>query len=492
MRALGAFHLYHPALFQKVSRFADDAQGEKSMNSEGFFHISANGGHMGWYVFMPSLKCIREVKLLVAREIIASRYDGKVNDTILGGSRTLLDEEGRPYPEKTTSHRLHLLLPRESFVHESVKEGFVRTLTDGTKLQTLSISPRIFLVDSILTVDECNELIQDSSSRFRRSQEKHYAPGFENYRTSLDGHTPQNSKVAQKLWRKVKFLTGMPDGGVEFPRLIKYDTHVSWYKGHMDYFHSYDDKPLEDLRLFVKTRSLQLAMLGDGEISELLDKHSYDRLDNTKVPMRTKVGDRLAKDLGLEQQQGDHTFNSQRLIHHFLRHSKDPVKDFSMAAVYLAQQMLETNQVSASNLANKYFTFESDYATTQSHFIEDYIPYFLKKIETNRHATILPILRAAEEGGHTSFPRSASSLGIAPAAHETIQECRRGLIVKLNAGQALLFYSRLPTGELDEKSEHAGCTVHKGVKYAVNCFTWDADLQWARRYLLMTAEELYP
>lgn len=123
--------------------------------------------------------------------------------------------------------------------------------------------------------------------------------------------------------------------------------------------------------------------------------------------------------------------------------------------------------------------------------------------------TILPILREAIRGGHTTFPHSPSvEMGIPPPyVGELIPECqqqrdndfdgsngdgggRRGLILKPKAGQALLFYNRLPTGELDPTSEHAGCSVQEGVKYAANRFTWDVDRVWAWRFQ-MKAEELY-
>ena len=114
----------------------------------------------------------------------------------------------------------------------------------------------------------------------------------------------------------------------------------------------------------------------------------------------------------------------------------------------------------------------------------------MKPVELNRHVTILPILGAAEVGGHTAFPHSTSTLGVAPADGELIDECKRGLIVKPKTGQALMFYNRLPDGSKDEKSAHAGCPPYRGVKYAANCFTWDADQAFAWRFQIR-AEEWY-
>ena len=136
-------------------------------------------------------------------------------------------------------------------------------------------------------------------------------------------------------------------------------------------------------------------------------------------------------------------------------------------------------------LAKKYFAFDET-----PPLVDDYVPFFIKRIEVNRHVTVLPILGAAVAGGHTAFPYSSSKLGIAPGVGETIEECKDGLILKPNTGQAVMFYNRLPTGELDPLSEHAGCSVQKGMKYAANCFTWDVDQRWAWRFQTK-AEDLY-
>lgn len=482
-----------PAFFAKVSRFDDDHMLKtEDMLSNHLLHISANGDHMGWYVYVPSEECLREAKQLVAREIVASMDDQHMNDLVSQvdrrGPHRLVDEEGRVYPNQTTdanSSRLHLLLPRESFVHEAVKEGFVRKLSDGTILKTISTSPRVFVVEPILSIEECNELIDASSTRFQRSGEKHYAPGFENYRTSLSGHTPRSNKVAQKLWQRVVDITAMPETGVDFPSLIKYETNVSWYKAHLDYFHTYDDKPLEDLRVFVSTRAEELVTLGEEAISDVLDANSYERFDNIQRSMDQNIGARVAKDLGLSRK--DDAFDARLLIHHHLRRSQDPMRDFSLASIHLSALLLEANGATEPmTLAEKYFAFDAP----QGLGVDDYVPYFVKRVEFNRHATVLPILGEAEKGGHTAFPFSTSTLGVAPADGETIQECKRGLILKPAAGQALLFYNRLPTGEKDERSEHAGCSVQEGLKHAANCFTWDVDQAWAWRFQ-MKAEELY-
>jgi hypothetical protein len=155
----------------------------------------------------------------------------------LRGPHRLVDEEGKAFPHDSESNRLHLLLPREAFIHEAVEEGFVRTLSDGvTKLTTLSVNhPRVFLVEPMLSHDDCQELIQIGSQTLQKSPEKHYSDEYKNYRTSWTGSTPWNSPVTRKLWNQVKFVNAMPDGGAGRPQLLKYDTNMSWYKQHHDF-----------------------------------------------------------------------------------------------------------------------------------------------------------------------------------------------------------------------------------------------------------------
>ncbi len=277
----------------------------------------------------------------------------------------------------------------------------------------------------------------------------------------------------------------METNAVEFPQLIKYETDVSWYKVHMDYFHSYDDKPLEDLRVFVETRAKELVRLNVGEVSRLLNSTSYRHFDGVEHLMKQRIASRLVDALNLPRT--DSISDDRLLIHYYLRRSDNPVREFSLAAIHLGAHLLEVNGADGDSLAlaEKYFAFDEI-----PHLVEDYVPYFVKPIEVNRHVTVLPILGAAEEGGHTAFPHSSSQMGIAPARGESIDECKSGLILKPNTGKAVMFYNRLPTGELDPLSEHAGCSVQEGVKYAANCFTWDVDQRWAWRFQ-MKAEELY-
>lgn len=86
----------------------------------------------------------------------------------------------------------------------------------------------------------------------------------------------------------------------------------------------------------------------------------------------------------------------------------------------------------------------------------------------NRFATLLLYLRVSKgPGGHTYFPFARNNLsgGTGPGSE--------GLKLKPKQGSAVVFYSMLPDGNLDERSLHAGTPVQKGEKWIANVFLWD-------------------
>jgi prolyl 4-hydroxylase len=79
----------------------------------------------------------------------------------------------------------------------------------------------------------------------------------------------------------------------------------------------------------------------------------------------------------------------------------------------------------------------------------------------NRMATFLFYLVTPEEGGETDFPLAKT------------EKSNDGLSLTLPKGSAILFYSMLPDGNLDELSLHAGLPVQKGEKSIANLWVWD-------------------
>jgi hypothetical protein len=474
---------------KRISSVSNDFRLEKDTTT---FFISANGNHEGWLVHVTNVKellpChLYMMKQLVAQKIVAeySYASDAVRQVDLRGPHRLVDEEGKAFPQETSSTRLHLLLPREAFIHQAVELGFVRTLSDGTTLTTLSLDPRVFLVDPILPQQECLELIEISSKSLSKSPEKHYSDAYKNYRTSWTGSTPSNAPLTNKLWNRIKFLSAMPDGGVEHPQLLKYDTNTSWYKQHHDFYHNFESKPLEEVRMFCQTRAIQLLEWNvSNDVTRLLkDESTIQEFDSIEHRMSNALAESLVEALQLQPRKNT---SPQRLLHDHLLQS--PTSEFERAVHAYATKLLSALGASdPTAMANQYFQLEgvkTNITIMPYYDLQDYVPYVVKPVQQNRHATILPILQAADRGGNTAFPKGESNqMGTTPDVDEEFDECKRGLVVKAESGQALLFYNRLPRGELDYNTIHAGCPPKEGVKYAVNCFTWDSDQNWAFKFL---------
>lgn len=89
---------------------------------------------------------------------------------------------------------------------------------------------------------------------------------------------------------------------------------------------------------------------------------------------------------------------------------------------------------------------------------------FARIEETNqgaRFSTLLLYLNDPEVGGSTTFPRFVNG--------HTFHK----LEVKPEAGKAVLFYSQLPDGNMDDYSHHAAEPVKKGEKWLTNLWFWD-------------------
>ena len=82
----------------------------------------------------------------------------------------------------------------------------------------------------------------------------------------------------------------------------------------------------------------------------------------------------------------------------------------------------------------------------------------------NRYATVLMYLADVEEGGETAFPEVPAPGGSNGA---DFSDCaKKYLAAKPRKGDAVLFHSMKPNGELERRSLHTACPVIKGTKWS--------------------------
>jgi len=79
-----------------------------------------------------------------------------------------------------------------------------------------------------------------------------------------------------------------------------------------------------------------------------------------------------------------------------------------------------------------------------------------EKQQGARFATLLLYLNEGMKGGETSFPRWVNA--------ETFRELK----TVPEIGKAVLFYSQLPDGNLDDFSQHAALPVTEGEKVSID------------------------
>ncbi|PSC72393.1 2-C-methyl-D-erythritol 4-phosphate chloroplastic [Micractinium conductrix] len=99
---------------------------------------------------------------------------------------------------------------------------------------------------------------------------------------------------------------------------------------------------------------------------------------------------------------------------------------------------------------------------------EGHYDYFFHKEGTenggNRYLTVLMYLNDVEEGGETCFPNIPAPNG--DNGPEFSDCARKVLAAKPKKGNAVLFHSIKPNGELERLSLHTACPVTKGIKWS--------------------------
>lgn len=138
---------------------------------------------------------------------------------------------------KCSGRILHVLLDGETWVWPGVKIGHTWQL-EGATYKTLSLEPRVILVENAITHKQCDDFIKEAPEPVP-SPEKHYSPGFENYRTSDSAFMGNRHKTANVMRARSARLARLPaTDWCENLQLVRY-TPGKWYKKHQDYFHNY-------------------------------------------------------------------------------------------------------------------------------------------------------------------------------------------------------------------------------------------------------------
>ena len=69
--------------------------------------------------------------------------------------------------------------------------------------ETLALRPRVLLAHNVTTAEDAAAMIADAGSQMQRSPEKHYSPGFENYRTSTTAGLSDRRRPAARRIRDI-------------------------------------------------------------------------------------------------------------------------------------------------------------------------------------------------------------------------------------------------------------------------------------------------
>jgi len=286
-----------------------------------------------------------------------------------------------------------------------------------------------------------------------------------------------------------------------------------WYKHHHDYFHNFRELQLENLRRWTRMRIASLHefredWIPDTEEEKLADKILRPAAKRVKEAIIGSPRNRItfADDIRSRDALIFTLMEGGRYIplpkpilreaFSLLGISKGPfsVQNFEGLAeaqphqyVFAASRALSKGLAMELGLPQEFSqAFEFD-QFSQLDILET--EPISSPVKPNRHATVFPYLNNVEEGGETGFPDAENPsefLGpnFAYPVYKGIPECSKGLLIKPNKGTAPLFYHRLPSGEIDPLSLHTGCPPQKGIKYAINGFTWDRHPEMGLRHFM--------
>jgi hypothetical protein len=396
---------------------------------------------------------------------------------------------------------IYLLLEDETWVHPFYSVGFEFTIA-GFLLQTISDRPRVFLIKNFTSPEIAQAIIDRYSKNLDVSPEKHYSPGFENYRTSLTGWmSSRDDRNAYQIRHDIYRITRLPYlSYVEEPQFLKYDVG-KWYRPHHDYFHHWKKSSRYEAIKFVRERMIWLI-------------EHYQQIKN---PIHVELANLLRKVINLNTIRDESVLLDEKFI--VMKSStvvltsvlalspqskplpRYVILEMCAAAKYPCDDELKSDLIGNSPQGMMYITtalakrivkeliqLQSSSDNVKNENQKEWLSLLsfdptidtLSSIQQNRHATLLPYLSNVEEGGETVIPNAIHPelyLGknFSYPVRPGMNECSKGLVISPQLGSASLFYHRTPTGELDVLALHGGCPPQRGIKYAINGFTWNVN-----------------
>lgn len=487
-----------------------DFQRVRTPDSNEYF-VAVNGASIGGVFQVEEIGCLGTLAY--------TAYDALApDDWILEhiGALFLYSSGGLPIRnaddvETRGRRELYVLTSWQTWVWPA-HEIHLRFSIENTTVVTVSDRPRAFSLEGFVPLDMCDDIIREYDGELVPSPEKHYSDAFKNHRTSETGWMRDHP-----LRRKIQRILRLPSiHQVENLQFLKY-REGKWYKFHHDYFHNFSPSAWQQIRQWIRMRIASVIDLPEDWTGANEDERKFEKVLRVaskvfKAAVQDARGDvkilvRLSSasvfnhvmDLNARNQQKSLSkvlpavFKVMGLLpaggpatkerYDEIASAKNPEAAAQFASKVLADSIAsELLSVVKSDISREELASVMRYPSEYP--VEDLeTEPLVVEVEPNRHATILPYLSDVEEGGETVLPNAKHpeaflGEGYRYPHYPGAPECSQGLLLKPRKGSATMFYHRLPNGDVDELSLHAGCPPTKGIKYAINGFTWSAPAEF--------------